>query len=118
MQIPKETFLKFCFGAKFVLKGNYRDCSEKCSCNIGYPNEICRYFFSVWYHLNFRCYKFCIDVINFVLEVPNCFVEKVVPLDTYLKKIICDPFFFSSNRKVVKVSLDNPDKGKIPAKTD
>ena len=45
-------------------------------------------------------------------------MEKVVPLDTYLKKIICDPFFFSSNRKVVKVSLDNPDKGKIPAKTD
>ena len=41
----------------------------------------------------------------------------VVPLDVYLKKINCDPFFFISTKtKLIEVSLDNPKEDHIIAK--
>ena len=55
----------------------------------------------------------------FADEVTNYFVDKVVLLDTYLKKMNCDLFFFlSCKTRLVEVSLDNHVIGKIPAKTD
>ena len=63
--------------------------------------------------MNLKCHKVCVD------EVPDYFVDKVVPLDTSLKKMNCDPFFsLSSEIRLVEVSLDNPYEDKIPAKTD
>lgn len=42
----------------------------------------------------------------------------VVPLDVYLKKIICDPFLFISTKtKLIEVRLDNPKENQIIAKT-
>ena len=63
--------------------------------------------------MDFKCYKICVE------EVPDYFVERVVPLDAYLKKMNCDPFFFLSNKtKLIEVSLDNPYEDKMPVKTD
>ena len=54
-----------------------------------------------------------------VEEVPDYFVELVVPLDAYLKKMNCDPFFFLSNKtRLIEVSLENPYEDNIPIKTD
>ena len=46
-----------------------------------------------------------------VEEVPDYFVELVVPLDAYLKKMNCDPFFFLSNktRLITKIHQDCQD---------
>ena len=63
--------------------------------------------------MDFKCYKICVE------EVPGYFVERVVTLDAYLKKMNCDPFFFLSNKtRLIEVSLDNPYEDKIPVKTD
>ena len=46
-------------------------------------------------------------------------MEKFVPLNSYLKKINGDPFFFLSRKtRLIEVSLDNPHEDKIPARTD
>ena len=73
----------------------------------------CGFCFSVQYLLNFKCNKVCVD------EVPDYFVDKVVPLDTYLKKMNCDLFFFLSREtRLVEVSLNNPYEDNIPSKPD
>ena len=70
-------------------RGDYTfDIDEKCSCKNGLSHEVCGICFSVRYLLNFKCYKICVE------EVPDYFVDKVVPIDTYLKKMNCDPIFF------------------------
>ena len=77
------------FGTKFVARGDYTfDIDEKCACKNGLSHEVCGFCFSVRYLLNFKCYKICVE------EIPDYFVDKVVPIDTYLKKMNCDPFFF------------------------
>ena len=68
---------------------------------------------SVRYLWNFKYPKICI------IEVPDCFIERVVHLGVYLTKINCDPFFFlSCKAKLVEVNLDNPFEDKITAETD
>ena len=63
--------------------------------------------------MNFKCYKTCVE------EVPDYFVEGVVPLEAHLKKMNCDPFVFPSNKtRLIEVSLDNPYEDNIPVKTD
>ena len=68
---------------------------------------------SVRYLWNFKYPKICI------IEVPDCFIGRVVHLGVYLTKINCDPFFFlSCKAKLVEVNLDNPFEDKITAETD
>ena len=111
-------YVLFCkdhpFGAKFVPRGDCNtDIQEKCDCKSSLSHEVCGFCFSVRYLLNFKCHKICVD------EVPDDFVEKFVPLDSYLKKINGDPFFFLSRKtRLIEVSLDNPHEDKIPARTD
>ena len=111
-------YVLFCkhrpFEPKFVPKGDCNiDIEEKCNCKSGLCHEVCGFCFSVRYLLNLKCHKVCVD------EVPDYFDDKVVPLDTSLKKMNCDPFFFlSSEIRLVKVSLEYPYEDKIPAKTD
>lgn len=92
---PRKHFfyVLFCqnhpFKTKFVARGDYTfDIKEKCACKDGRCHKVCGFCFSVRYHLNFKCYKIRVD------EVPDYFIERVFPLDTYLKKINCDLFFF------------------------
>ena len=86
-------FVLFCgehrFGSKFVRWRNF-ELGEKCKCKNAAPQEVCNLCFSVRYILNFKCHKVCIN------ELPDVFIDKVVPLDDYLKKIDCDPFFYLS----------------------
>ena len=53
-------------------------------------------------------------------KLPVIFVDKVVPLDDYLRKIDCDLFFFylSGYIGLIEVSLDNPEEPKIPVQVD
>ena len=52
-------------------------------------------------------------------RLPDVLIDKVVSLDDYLKKIDCDPFFYlSKNTSITEVSLDNPEKPKMPVRTD
>ena len=53
---------------------------EKCACKGGLSHEVCGFCFYVRYLLNFKCYRICVE------EVPDYFTERVVPLDSYLKK--------------------------------
>ena len=76
------------FGSKFVSLRNF-EWGEKCKCKIAAPQEVYNLCFSVRYILNFNCHKVCIN------ELPDVFIDKVVPLDDYLKKIDCNPFFLS-----------------------
>ena len=87
MQVSKKTFfyVLFCkndpFGIKFVARRDYTfDIDEECTCKNGISHEVCGFYFSVRYLLNFKCYKICVE------EVPDYFIERVVPLDSYLKK--------------------------------
>lgn len=95
-------------------RGDYTfDIDEKCACKNGLSHEVWGICFSVRYLLNFKCYKICVE------EVPDYFVDKVVSFDTYLKKMNWDPFFFLCHKtRRFEVSLDNPYKDKIPARTD
>ena len=86
---------------------------KKCDCKSGLSHEVCGFCFSVRYLLNFKSFKIYVE------ELPDTFVEKIVPLDHYFKNMNCDPFFFLSKKtKLTEVSLDNLNKGPIPAKTD
>ena len=79
------------FGTNFVARGDYVfDIDEKCACKNELSHEVCGFCFSVKYLLSFNCYKICVK------EVTHYFVDKVVTIDTYLKKMNCDPFVFLS----------------------
>ena len=52
-------------------------------------------------------------------ELPDTFIERIVPLDHYFKKMNCDPFFFLNKKtKNIDVSVDNLNGRPIPAKSD
>ena len=93
MHVLKTTFFYviFCkeyrFGSNFVLWRNFELVGDKCRCKNAGPQEICNLCVSVRYILNFKCHKTCVN------ELPDVFIDKVVLLDEYLKKINCDPFF-------------------------
>ena len=95
----REQFLYvlFCeehiYGSQFVSRGF--EFEEKCNCTDAGPQEVCNFCFSVRYILNFKCHKLCIN------NLPEILVDKVVPLDKYLKKIDCDPFFFILVKELV-----------------
>ena len=79
----------------------------------GLSQEVCNFCFHVRYLLNVKCHKVCVD------EVTDYFIERVIPLDTYLKKINCNPFFFLSHKtRLIVVSLDNPHEDRIKAESD
>ena len=111
-------YVLFCkdhpFRTRFVATGDYTlEMEEKCNCKSGLFHVVCGFCFSVRHLLNFRCYKICVE------EVPDYFVERVFPLDAYLKKMNCDLFFFRSNKtRLIEVSLDNPYEDNMPVKTD
>ena len=101
------------FGSNFVPWRSFMLVGDKCKCKDAGPQEICNFCVSIRYILNFKCHKICVN------ELPDVFIDKVVPLDEYLKKINYDPFFYlSKNTGLVKFSLDNPEEPKIPAQTD
>ena len=100
------------FGSKFVPWRKF-ELEDKCKCKNAAPQEVCNFCISIRYILNSKCHKVCLD------ELPDTLIDKVVPLDDYLKKISCDPFFYlSKNTGLIEVSLDNPKDPKIPARTD
>ena len=107
-------YKKHPFGTKFVARGDYLyDMEQECSCRYGLSHEVCGICFCVRYLLNLKCYKICVE------EVPDYFVERDFPSDSYLKKMNCEPFFFLSNKtRLIEVSLNNPDEDKIRSKTD
>ena len=71
------------FGTKFVARREFIfDIEEKCACKDGLSHEVGVFCFSVSYLLNFNCYKVCVEV------VPDYFVERVVPLYTYIYILI------------------------------
>lgn len=52
-------------------------------------------------------------------ELPDTFIERIVPLDHYFKKMNFDSFFFLSKKtKNIEVSLDNLNGGSITAESD
>ena len=71
---------------KFFGRGNF-EFEAKCKCKNAAPQKVCNFCFSVRYILNFKCHKVCMN------RLPDVLIDKVVPLDDYLKKIDCDPFF-------------------------
>ena len=78
MQMSSKTFF-------YVIKiwRNF-ELDDKCKCKNAAPQEVCNFRFSIRYILNFKCHKVCVD------ELPDILIDKVVPLDDYLKKISCD----------------------------
>ena len=104
-----KLFVLFCenhpFGGK---KGAYSHQHKECTCINESVDDICKYCDVVSYILNFWSYKFCVE------RTPQIFEDKVVPLDTYLQKLKCMPFFtFNSKNNSIKTSLDNPFEPKI-----
>ena len=87
MQVSKKTFfyVLFCknhpFGTKFVARDYTFHIDEECACKNGLSHEVCGSCFSVRYLLNLKCYKICVE------ELPDYFVDKVVPMDTSLKNM-------------------------------
>ena len=83
-------YVLFCgehtYGSKFFGRGNF-EFEAKCKCKNAAPQKVCNFCFSVRYILNFKCHKVCMN------RLPDVLTDKVVPLDDYLKKIDCDPFF-------------------------
>ena len=65
---------------RFVAKDCTLDMEEKCNCKSGLSHEVCGFCFSVGYLLKFNCHKICVE------EVPHNFLERIIPLDVYLKK--------------------------------
>ena len=107
-------YVLFCkdhpFEIKFVPRGNSNgDIEEKCDCK--------KWPFSGSVQFLLSC---SIPVkSNVVDEVTDYFIERVIPLDTYLKKINCNPFFFLSHKtRLIVVSLDNPHEDRIKAESD
>ena len=111
-------YVLFCkehpFGKDFVSRTDYQNQIEKrLDCKSGLSHEVCDFCFSVRYLLNFKCFKICMG------ELPDTFIERIVPLDHYFKKMNCDPFFFLSKKtKNIEVSLDNLKGGSIIAESD
>ena len=52
-------------------------------------------------------------------EVPDNFIDRVISMNQYFKKIKCEPFFIH-NRKtnMVEICLDIPNEEKVSSKTD
>ena len=98
------------FGADFAASTEE---NKKCSCKNGLSHEVCCFRLTVRYLLNFKCFKICME------EVPENFVDRVISMNQYFKKIKCEPFF-THNRKtnMVVICLDNPNEEKVPTKTD
>ena len=82
-------YVLFCeehkYRSKFVSRGF--EFEEKCNCKYAGPQEVCNFCLSVRYILNFKCHKLCIN------NLPEILVNKVVPLDEYLKKFSVILFF-------------------------
>ena len=82
-------YVLFCnehrYGADFGLFVPQGD--KSCECKKLQPHQICGFCFSIRYLLNFKAFKICVD------RLPGLFVENVVILDQYFKRINCDPFF-------------------------
>ena len=72
-------YVLFCkehrFGSNFVPWRNIELVEDKCKCKDAVPQEICNLCVSVRYILNFKCHKICVN------ELPDVFIDKVVPLD-------------------------------------
>ena len=98
------------FGADFAASIEE---NKKCSCKSGLSHEVCCFRLTVRYLLNFKCFKICME------EVPENFIDRVISMNQYFKKIKCEPFF-THNRKtnMVVICLDNPNEEKVPTKTD
>lgn len=85
---------------------------EKCTCKNGFSHEVCNFCFPARYLSKFKCFKIRVE------EVPDEFIERVVSLNHYFKKIKCEPFFFHSVKtKMIEIGLDNPCK-KVLVTTD
>ena len=92
-------------------KGEFQ---KNCFCHKEHVNSICQYCISIRSSLNFLCHKICVEdneyFRNFLRD------HKAVPLNDYLEKIPCEPFFIFDNNRV-SVCLDNPEVY-VPQKTD
>ena len=79
---------------------------KKYFCKKELANCICEHCISVRYSLNFLCHKICVDKTKFFKE----YLKKIkaIPLNDYLKKPKCEPFFYFQNNRIM-VSLDNPE---------
>ena len=87
---------------------------KKCFCDKEHANSICQYCCSIRYSLNFLCHKICVEDSGYFRDFLK--KHKVTPLDKYLKKLPCEPFFYLENNRII-VSLDNPEYF-VPHKTD
>ena len=72
------------FGADFAASTEE---NKKCSCKNGLSHEVCCFRLTVRYLLNFKCFKICME------EVPDNFIDRVISMNQYFKKINCEPFF-------------------------
>ena len=73
------------YGAAF---GLFSPRGEKsCQCKKCLDRQICTFCSSVRYLLNFKSFKICVD------KLAGFFVENIITLDQYFKRMNCDPFF-------------------------
>ena len=82
-------YVLFCkehpYGAAF---GLFAPRGEKsCQCKKCLDHQICTFYSSVKYLLNCKSFKVCVD------KLPGLFVEDIITLDQYFKRMNRGPFF-------------------------
>ena len=115
----QKIFVHFCkyhlFGNNFwhIREDSVEEIEDKCFCKKCDANPLCNFCLSACYCLNFRSHKICLN------DLPDWMAPRVVPLETFLKKINCEPFFYWNEKDSrVESSLGNPSEPKITTKTD
>lgn len=91
-----EIFVYFCsshpFGTSMAAVTDHTgSIQKKYFCYKEHANSFCQYCCSIRYSKSFCCHKLCVEDYEYFRDFLK--EHKAVPLNEYLKKLPCEPFF-------------------------